>query len=78
MITLKAAVKDYNADDGDGDDPEAVKLMVEFLYTDDYAAPDVKLSVTPDDKRESLATAGAVGAQTGQDPVIHAKMYALG
>lgn len=42
MIVLKAATGD-NADDIDGDDPEAVKLLIDFMYLHDYEAQRIPL-----------------------------------
>ncbi|KAI6810336.1 hypothetical protein KC332_g11238 [Hortaea werneckii] len=61
-------------DDPSLDDPDAVKLMIDFLYLHDYVAIETCFSETlnASNKRPFGATNGDPGA------IMHAKVYALG
>ncbi|KAI7500618.1 hypothetical protein KC367_g3498 [Hortaea werneckii] len=61
-------------DDPSLDDPDAVKLMIDFLYLHDYVAIETCFSETlnASNKRPFGATNGDAGA------IMHAKVYALG
>lgn len=54
VITLKAAPMSENeTDDLDADDPEAVKLMIDFLYHSNYEA--VSTSIPPEEANETAS-----------------------
>ncbi|KAI7265124.1 hypothetical protein KC345_g8569 [Hortaea werneckii] len=62
-------------DDSSLDDPKAVKLMIDFLYLDDYATISTYFLGSPPENsknRLSCTTDGDSGA------IMHAKVYALG
>ncbi|KAI7505191.1 hypothetical protein KC347_g8081 [Hortaea werneckii] len=61
-------------DDPSLDDPDAVKLMIDFLYLHDYVAIETCFSETPNSSNKR--TLGATGGDAGS--IMHAKVYALG
>ncbi|KAH9826501.1 hypothetical protein Tdes44962_MAKER00464 [Teratosphaeria destructans] len=75
IITLQAATTDDDEDDVSLDDPEAVKLMIDFLYCHDYEAPVVFITVD----EANIGVSGQKITPSGDcNTVMHAKMYALG
>lgn len=68
VFELKASADD---EDISADDPEAVKLMIEFLYTHDYCAP-------PTQTAPKTNTISTCELSDETNIAMHAKMYALG
>ncbi|KAI7240294.1 hypothetical protein KC343_g7155 [Hortaea werneckii] len=69
-----SADPDAAKDDPSLDDPDAVKLMIDFLYLHNYVAIETCFSETP--KASNKRTLGATDGDAGS--IMHAKVYALG
>jgi len=78
VIELRALSDADDADDFSEDDPEVVKLMIDFLYLHDYEAPAIFIdpdAANADRPRKAFSRLAPSG---DCDPIMHAKMYALG
>lgn len=75
MIELLASTDDDDA----ADDPEAVKLMIDFLYLHDYEAPIIAMN--PEETNQTKPP-GKAAVQLARAPdcntIMHVKMYAPG
>ncbi|KAK5123684.1 hypothetical protein LTR85_002320 [Meristemomyces frigidus] len=77
VIELLATSDSQDVDEQFGtDDPETVKLMIDYLYLHDYEAP--AISIDPEEANEGRTRTPRLTPSGDCNVVMHAEIYSLG